>query len=71
MTHHAPVKPALVRAMYHAGIIRYQREGRRVAPTRFLYILELVKEFEDPHVARELLEGPKYGESRNGHIVRD
>ena len=71
MTHHAPVKPALVRAMYHAGIIRYQREGRRVAPTRFLYILELVKEFEDPHVARELLEGPKYGESRNGHIVGD
>lgn len=64
MTHNAPVKPSLVRAMYHAGIIRYQREGLRVAPTRYLYIWELVKRFEDAEVAKELMEGPRYGVSR-------
>lgn len=66
MTHNAPVKPSLVRAMYHAGIIRYQRKGLRVAPTRYLYIFELVKRFEEPEVARELMEGPRFGVSRVG-----
>lgn len=66
MTHNAPVKPSLVRAMYHAGIIRYQREGLRVASTRYLYIWELVKKFEDAEVAKELMEGPRYGVSRIG-----
>lgn len=66
MTHNAPVKPSLIRAMYHAGIIRYQREGLRVAPTRYLYIWELVKRFEDADVAKELMEGPRYGVSNVG-----
>lgn len=70
VSHNAPVNPALVRAMYHAGVVRYQREGKRVAPTRYLYIMELVSRFEEPGVAEELLAGPRFGESRNGEGVR-
>lgn len=70
VSHNAPVNPALVRAMYHAGVVRYQREGKRVAPTRYLYIIELVRRFEEPGVAEELLAGPRFGESRNGEGVR-
>ena len=52
-----------MRALYHAGIVRYQREGNTVAQARYAYIMELVREFEDPRVAEELLQGPQYGES--------
>lgn len=61
--HNAPIRPSLVRAMYHAGVVRYQREGNPVAQAKYHYIMELVKEFEDPQVAEELLRGPRYGES--------
>lgn len=61
--HNAPIRPSLVRALYHAGIVRYQREGNTVAQAKYAYIMELVNEFEDPRVAEELLQGPQYGES--------
>ena len=61
--HNAPIRPSLVRAMYHAGVVRYQRDGNPVAQAKYVYIMELVKEFEDPQVAEELLRGPRYGES--------
>jgi len=48
--HSAPVKPSLIRAMYHCGVVRYRREGRPVAQGRYEYILSLVKKFEDPEV---------------------
>lgn len=66
--HNAPIRPSLVRAMYHAGVVRYQREGNPVAQAKYLYIMELVKEFEDPLVAEELLQGPRYGESNLAKI---
>ena len=37
-----------------------------MAPTRYLYIWELVKRFEDADVAKELMEGPRYGVSNVG-----
>ena len=48
--HSAPIKPSLIRAMYHCGVVRYRREGRSVSRRRYEYILSLVKRFEDPEV---------------------
>lgn len=55
MQHNAPIKPAFVRALYHAGVTRYQRTGQRVTPSRYNYILRLVKEHETPEVVESLL----------------
>ncbi|KAF3388310.1 hypothetical protein F1880_003771 [Penicillium rolfsii] len=52
--HGGPVYPSLVQAMYHAGVVRYRREGRRVSPTQYEYILWIVAKFEGREVARHL-----------------
>lgn len=52
--HGGPVYPSLVQAMYHAGVVRYRREGRRVSPTQYEYILWIVSKFEGREVARQL-----------------
>lgn len=44
----APVYPSFVRAMYHAGVVRYRREGRPVVPTQYEYIMKAVTKFEWP-----------------------
>lgn len=64
--HGGPVYPSLVRAMYHAGVVRYRREGRRVSPTQYEYILWIVGKFEGPEVVRELTAAPRIGESGSG-----
>ncbi|KAF7593498.1 hypothetical protein BBP40_011409 [Aspergillus hancockii] len=48
--HGAPVKPALVRAMYHVGVVRYRREGLRIPQKQYAYIFDLVQEIEGPEV---------------------
>ncbi|KAK5798149.1 hypothetical protein VI817_004440 [Penicillium citrinum] len=62
--HGGPVHPSLVRAMYHAGVVRYRREGRRVSPTQYEYILWIAKKFEGPGVVRELVNGPVIARGR-------
>lgn len=52
--HGGPVYPSLVQAMYHAGVVRYRREGRRVSPTQYEYILWIVSKFEGREVAKQL-----------------
>ncbi|KAF9888207.1 hypothetical protein FE257_009202 [Aspergillus nanangensis] len=54
MKHNAPVKPAVVRALYHAGVVRFRRSGRRVARKRYDFIMQLVEEVEGPEVAETL-----------------
>ncbi|KAJ5612998.1 hypothetical protein N7510_006192, partial [Penicillium lagena] len=44
----APVYPSFVRAMYHAGVVRYRREGRSVVPTQYEYIMKAISKFEWP-----------------------
>ncbi|KAJ5173179.1 hypothetical protein N7492_005772 [Penicillium capsulatum] len=61
--HGGPVYPSLVRAMYHAGVVRYRREGRRVSPTQYEYILWIVRKFDGPDVVRELTAMPRIGQS--------
>lgn len=48
--HQAPVEPVLVRALYFAGVTRYQRIGKSVAPGRFNYIMDVVRRFETSEV---------------------
>jgi hypothetical protein len=48
--HGAPVKPALVRAMYHVGVVRYRREGLRIPQMQYSYIFDLVRDIEGPEV---------------------
>ncbi|KAH8704880.1 hypothetical protein BGW36DRAFT_421467 [Talaromyces proteolyticus] len=55
--HNAPVKPSLVRAMYHCGITRFRENGLHVSRTQETYIMRLVKAFEEPGVVRGLLNG--------------
>ncbi|KAI9926742.1 hypothetical protein AWENTII_011370 [Aspergillus wentii] len=62
--HHAPVKPSMVRAMYHAGVVRFRRAGMRVARTQYDFIIEVVKEFETPEARDALLESPRVGEKQ-------
>ncbi|KAJ5759374.1 hypothetical protein N7520_006530 [Penicillium odoratum] len=64
--HGGPVYPSLVRAMYHAGVVRYRREGRRISPTQYEYIMWIIEKFEGQDVVRELHEGPQIGRSSAG-----
>ncbi|KAJ5928838.1 hypothetical protein N7466_007794 [Penicillium verhagenii] len=64
--HGGPVYPSLVRAMYHAGVVRYRREGRRIAPTQYEYIMWIIEKFEGQDVVDELHEGPQIGRSTRG-----
>ncbi|PYH91961.1 hypothetical protein BO71DRAFT_451750 [Aspergillus ellipticus CBS 707.79] len=58
--HCAPVQPPLVRAMYHAGVVRFRREGYRVSPVQYAYIMRTVKTHEGPEVVAALMEsGPR------------
>ena len=56
MAYNAPVKPAVVRALYHAGVVRYRRAGAKVTKERYDYIIGLVRRFEKPDVAKRILE---------------
>lgn len=62
--HGGPVYPSLVRAMYHAGVVRYRREGRRVSPTQYQYILWIMRKFEGRAVVKEITAPPQIGRSR-------
>ncbi|KAJ5650572.1 uncharacterized protein N7484_004295 [Penicillium longicatenatum] len=61
--HGGPVYPSLVRAMYHAGVVRYRREGRRISRTQYEYIMWIIGKFEGQDVVRELHEAPQIGRS--------
>lgn len=61
--HGGPVYPSLVRAMYHAGVVRFRREGLRVSATRYEYILWIMEKFEGRAVVKELTAGPQIGRS--------
>ncbi|KAJ5525466.1 hypothetical protein N7494_012116 [Penicillium frequentans] len=64
--HGGPVYPSLVRAMYHAGVVRYRREGRRISRTQYEYIMWIIEKFEGQDVVRELHEAPQIGRSSQG-----
>lgn len=66
--HGGPVYPSLVQAMYHAGVVRYRREGRRVSPTQYEYILWIVSKFEGREVARQLRAPAQIGLSKPGQM---
>ncbi|KAE8388106.1 hypothetical protein BDV23DRAFT_117710 [Aspergillus alliaceus] len=51
----APVKPTLVRAIYHAGVVRYRREDKNIPRAQYKYILDLVREIEGPEVLDTLV----------------
>ncbi|OOF98931.1 hypothetical protein ASPCADRAFT_127518 [Aspergillus carbonarius ITEM 5010] len=65
--HNAPVKPALARAMYHAGVERFRRQGLRVAPTQYAYIFDVVEEVEGPDVAADLMDPPRMEHRISGY----
>jgi hypothetical protein len=50
--HNAPVKPSMIRALYHCGVVRYRREGRPVSQKKYQYILGLIRRFEGPEVVK-------------------
>ncbi|PYH85035.1 hypothetical protein BO82DRAFT_275629 [Aspergillus uvarum CBS 121591] len=55
MRHQAPVQPIIVRAMYHAGVVRARQEMRGMfCETQFKYIMHKVQEVESPEVVRAL-----------------
>lgn len=61
--HGGPVYPSLVRAMYHAGVVRYRQEGRRVSATQYEYIMWIMRKFEGREVVREITAPPQIGRS--------
>ncbi|KAJ5686623.1 hypothetical protein N7536_009242 [Penicillium majusculum] len=64
--HGGPVDPEFVRALYHAGVVRYRRDGRRISATQYEYIRWIVGKFESSEVIEELTALPQIGESRVG-----
>ncbi|KAJ5773253.1 hypothetical protein N7457_008149 [Penicillium paradoxum] len=63
--HGGPVDPVFVRAMYHAGVVRYRREGLRISATQYEYIIWIVGKFEGYEVIEQLTALPQIGESRS------
>lgn len=51
VSHEAPIKPVMVRALYHAGVTRYREEGWKINTGRFQYITKLVEKVEGADVA--------------------
>ncbi|KAJ5093839.1 hypothetical protein N7456_009700 [Penicillium angulare] len=49
-----PVYPSLVRAMYHAGVVRYRREGHRMSETQQAYIMWIIRKFEADKVVKQM-----------------
>ncbi|PYI36349.1 hypothetical protein BP00DRAFT_491874 [Aspergillus indologenus CBS 114.80] len=52
--HQAPVQPVIVRAMYHAGVVRARQMRGMFCETQFKYIMRKVQEVESPEVVRAL-----------------
>ncbi|KAL4919873.1 hypothetical protein BDW62DRAFT_209332 [Aspergillus aurantiobrunneus] len=52
--HGGPVRPPLVRALYHAGVVRFRREKSRVSITQYNYIWNIVEQVEGPDVVLAL-----------------
>lgn len=71
MRHNAPVRPALVRAMYHAGILRCRREGYSISPTKYEFIFNAVKRFEGPEVVTALMQPPQVGRTPVDELAGD
>jgi hypothetical protein len=57
ITHHAPIRPSLARALYHCGVVRFHREGQRISKGQFSYIMKVVRQFEDPKITKALDDG--------------
>ncbi|OJJ77840.1 hypothetical protein ASPBRDRAFT_25465 [Aspergillus brasiliensis CBS 101740] len=64
--HNAPVKPAIARALYHAGVERFRREGLRVSLTQYAYVYDVVEEVEGSDVVDALIEPPRIGHRFSG-----
>lgn len=44
--HNAQIQPSFARALYHCGVTRFRREGRRIAVGQYEYVAKIVREFE-------------------------
>ncbi|EEP76170.1 predicted protein [Uncinocarpus reesii 1704] len=55
--HNAPIKPTIVRALYHAAIHRYQEAGLAIPMDRFTFVMDKVREVEGDEVANALSSG--------------
>ncbi|PGH04647.1 hypothetical protein AJ80_08481 [Polytolypa hystricis UAMH7299] len=56
----APIPPAIVRALYHAGVVRYRETDQRIARRKMAWLVGLVREVEGREVADALAEEPFY-----------
>ncbi|QKX58816.1 uncharacterized protein TRUGW13939_05943 [Talaromyces rugulosus] len=55
--HFGPVRPSLVRALYHCGVTRFRQNGQGVSRVQEAYIMGLVRRFEDPQAVKGLMNG--------------
>lgn len=55
--HFGPVRPSLVRAMYHCGVTRFRQSGQGVSRVQEAYIMGIVRRFEDPQAVKGLMDG--------------
>ncbi|KAL2870781.1 class I SAM-dependent methyltransferase [Aspergillus lucknowensis] len=57
--HGAPIRPPLVRALYHAGVVRFRREGRHLSSEQYNYIWSVVRKVEQPELVASMMEADK------------
>ncbi|KAL2809657.1 hypothetical protein BJX63DRAFT_423629 [Aspergillus granulosus] len=50
--HGAPIRPKLARSLYHAGIVRFRREGLRISTEQYNWIWDVVERAESPELMR-------------------
>jgi hypothetical protein len=55
--HFGPVRPSLVRALYHCGVTRFRQNGQGVSRVQEAYIMGLVRRFEEPQAVKGLMNG--------------
>jgi hypothetical protein len=52
--HNAPIKPQLIRALYHSGVVRYRQVGLHIPPKRYNRIMQLARQYEDADILEEM-----------------
>ncbi|KAI9376586.1 hypothetical protein BJX61DRAFT_530745 [Aspergillus egyptiacus] len=71
LKHSAPVRPEIARAMYHAGVVRFRKSGKRVAMAQYRYIWAIVLETEDPDTVHGILGRTVSPAERKRYLARD
>ena len=56
VTYYAPIRPTLVRALYHTGITRPWRSKGHTSKAKYTYVLNILRKYETPEVVEAFMD---------------